>query len=116
MANSLQIGKNGEDIACDFLVKYGYTIMERNMRHHKAEIDIIARKGDEVIFIEVKNRKNARYGFPEQSVTEEQAERISEAATYYLERLPFRPQFIRFDIIAITHQPKLDIQHFKDAF
>jgi Holliday junction resolvase-like predicted endonuclease len=62
-------GAKGEEIATDYLIEKGYTILERNWRHHHLEVDIIASKESLLHIIEVKTRHSLRYGRPEESIT-----------------------------------------------
>lgn len=107
-----QIGKQGEDLASSFLQKLGYEILEQNYRYKRSEVDLIVKKGDFLVFVEVKKRKNADYGYPEAAVTEKKATMVHAAAVYYTELLKWQ-RHIRFDIVAISAQ---DIVHFEDAF
>lgn len=106
------IGKEGEKAASSFLEKKGYSILTTNYRVRKSEVDIIAKQGDTVVFVEVKKRRNTHYGMPESFVSESQQERIQRAAEHYQEEENWNGE-IRFDIIAIE---KNDIHHFEDAF
>ncbi|MBP7184505.1 MAG: YraN family protein, partial [Saprospiraceae bacterium] len=117
MANHNDKGILGEELACNFLVKKGYSILERNWRYKKAEIDIIAMKDDVLIFIEVKTRKNANFGNPEEFVSEKKQKFMLEAAPIYMEKINHEWE-IRFDIIGIVLRESvtLDIVHIEDAF
>lgn len=117
MANHNDKGILGEELACNFLVKKGYFILERNWRYKKAEIDIIAMKDDVLIFIEVKTRKNANFGNPEEFVSEKKQKFMLEAAPIYMEKINHEWE-IRFDIIGIVLRESvtLDIVHIEDAF
>ena len=77
-------GRNGEDIACSFLLQNGYRVIERNYRVKGGEIDVIAAKHDELVFVEVKTRSSLQYGYPEESVTRSKKIRLAPAARYYL--------------------------------
>ena len=68
--NNKKTGKQGEDLAAEFLIKKDYEILERNYMCAVGEVDIIARKGNELIFIEVKTRRQETYGAPRDSVNE----------------------------------------------
>ena len=63
------LGRHGEEIACRFLVEQGLAIVDRNWRCREGEIDIVARQGDTLVFVEVRTRRSARFGVPEESVT-----------------------------------------------
>ncbi len=115
MANLNSLGQLGEEIAEKFLVDQHYKILERNWRWGHAEVDLIALHQDILVFIEVKCRANRQFGFPEQAVGRKKEALLYEAAVEYMYRHNYE-QEIRFDIIAITLEPVLNIEHFKDAF
>lgn len=112
MPTTKKIGDKGEKRACNFLIEQGYLILEKNYRYKRAEIDIIAKKGDLIAFIEVKYRKNIDFGNPEDFVGEKKEELILMAADEYTYQNKW-DRAIRFDIIAITGR---EIEHFEDAF
>lgn len=97
----IQKGIAGEAMACTFLQSNGYEIIERNYRAGKGEIDIIALTGQCICFVEVKYRKNNRYGFPEVFVTEKKLRMIQQTAEAYVLQKGWHGR-IRFDVIAIT--------------
>ena len=110
------IGDKGEDNAVNFLFANGYDVLQKNYRFGRGEIDIIARKDDVLVFIEVKTRKNADFGYPETFVSESQQDRIHLTAEEYILQKEWQG-VISFEIIAILwdgHEPVLD--HFEDAF
>lgn len=116
MTLSKKRGENGEELAVDFLIKHDYRILERNYRHKRAEIDIIAYKDKILCFIEVKYRSGSEFGNPEDFVSEKQKERIREGAEEYMMEA-LEHDDIRFDLIAISSKSeKIEIEHFKDAF
>lgn len=94
------LGQVGEDIACDYLREQGYLIIDRNWRCRFGEIDIIARDGPDLAFVEVKNRSRPGYGGPIGALTRQKKDRIITAARMYLSQtesdLP-----VRFDLVAI---------------
>ncbi|MCB0506723.1 MAG: YraN family protein [Bacteroidetes bacterium] len=107
------IGKNGEDLAKDFLIKKNYSILFSNWRHKRSEIDIIAKKDNRIIFVEVKVRNNQSFGFPEDFVDKTKIKKMHEAADAYIEEFDWKGE-LQFDIIAIENGNK--ITHFEDAF
>ena len=116
MSTTRATGLKGEEEAVQFLHANGYTVVERNWRWHRAEIDIIAKKGNELIFVEVKTRKNDDFGYPEEFVTEDQEERIHLAADAYCEQMNFDGK-TRFDIISISLSSFPNhLEHLEDAF
>lgn len=114
--HNTQFGKLGEDIASNHLVKSGYTILERNYKYIKTEIDIICRKDDEIIFVEVKTRSSDMMAYPEKAVGKSKQKNIRLTAENYLEENDLRLP-TRFDIIAIVKKDqKFEVEHIIDAF
>ncbi len=111
------IGAWGEDQAAEYLIKQGLTILERNYRTREGEVDLIARDGDTLIFVEVKTRTNQEFGYPEEAVTEEKIEHIHNVAEDYLvEHLEVTDW--RIDVIAIQGKPGSqdpEFEWFQDA-
>lgn len=113
-----EIGARGEAIAYDYLIKQGYTVVARNWRYSRAEIDLIAKDGAVLVFVEVKTRSYTYYGEPSDSVTEHKEAMVMDAAQRYMESIDYDWE-IRFDIISIILRKSGDcekIEHFKDAF
>lgn len=93
-------GACGEDVACSFLKKKKYKIIERNFRCPFGEIDIIAKDGIDMVFVEVKTRASEKYGTPAQAVTYYKKQNIVKTAQFYLMKNPTEMN-IRFDIIEV---------------
>ena len=115
MSKTAEIGAKGESLAAKYLMEKGYEILERNYRYKHAEIDIIAKKGQLVVFIEVKTRTKANFGFPEDSVDDKKAAKVIEGAEQYVLENDWRGD-IRFDIVSIIMETDKSVQHFEDAF
>ncbi|SDB63505.1 putative endonuclease [Flavobacteriaceae bacterium MAR_2010_188] len=116
MAQHTDLGNKGEELAVDFLLKQGYSILERNYRFDKAEIDIIARKGEILAIIEVKTRSTSDFGNPQDFVKPKQIQRLVKAVNEYVEMKDLNLE-IRFDIIAIVKQNQIfEIDHIENAF
>lgn len=117
MARQQTIGKLGEDTAATYLLNLGYAILERNWRFSKAEIDIIAKDQNILIFVEVKAKSYTYFGDPEDSISIYKENLIFDAATQYMQTIGHDWE-IRFDIISIIFDKdkKPTITHFKDAF
>jgi len=112
-----KVGKQGEDIAVDYLKGKGYSILERNFRAHGSEIDIIAEDGDVLVFAEVKASQRGGFGDPECRVTKTKQKQIEHAAQGYLQKNDIEKQDCRFDVIAIDGiQTNHKIYHIVDAF
>ena len=126
MANTTrQTGRQGENAACDWLIKNGYSVTARNYTTPHGEIDIIAEDEKYIIFVEVKYRKNSvnikKYGRPVRAVTREKQKHIIYAAKSYLNKnKPYKKP--RMDIIEIIGNEEqngfvsLNIKHYKNAF
>lgn len=114
-ATHLSTGFNGEDQATEYLREKGYAIIRRNYRVGKAEIDIIARKDDLLVFVEVKTRTNDDFGYPEEFVNRRKQRMILNAADSYILKTGWQED-IRFDIIAITMTKPPELFHIEDAF
>ncbi|MEK6757331.1 MAG: YraN family protein [Bacteroidota bacterium] len=115
--NSRKEGSRGEDLAAEYLAKNGYSILERNFRFERGEVDLIARDGDELVFIEVKARRSDAFGLPEDAITPQKEEQIKRVAEGYLFERQIENQACRFDVVAITYnQGKSDIRIIRNAF
>lgn len=117
MANHNDFGKIAEDLAADYLQRNGYRILVRNFRFQKAEIDIIAEKGELIVIVEVKARSTDAFMLPQEAVTKTKIKSIVSAANHYLEEFD-RQNEVRFDIISVLpdEDKKLIIDHITDAF
>lgn len=115
MANHNELGKIGEEIAKKFLEEKGHTILEMNWTWANTELDLISMEKDILIFTEVKTRKNAEFAYPESAVGKKKEKQMFDAAAEYMDRVSHESE-IRFDIIAITIEPKIKIEQFPDAF
>ena len=113
MPSKTEKGKLGEEIAKKFLEDQGYKILEMNWRFDHKEIDIIALKDEEVVFVEVKSRKNTNFGRPEEAVDDKKQNFLIEAAEAYLENNEINLN-ARFDVISIINNSQ--IKHFPYAF
>jgi putative endonuclease len=115
--NQVTLGKEGERAAETYLKQCGYQILERNVRASFGEIDLVAKEGGALVFIEIKARGSIRYGFPEESVTEKKKRQLIQLADWYLMRFGSNPPAARFDVVSILFLPMGPrIQLFRDAF
>ncbi len=116
MAEFHETGKKGEEIAVSFLKQHGYSILEKNWRSGSAEIDIIAKKDDFIIVIEVKTRRTDYFGEPEEFVTKAKQKQLVKAADSYVLKNKLENE-VRFDIISVLFKGKDHaIHHIEDAF
>lgn len=114
MSDKIETGNKGENMAADFLVQKGYEILTRNYRHKHAEIDLIVKRGNWLLFVEVKTRSSNAYGEPEEFVTEFKARKIFEAAEEYIFSTNWQGH-VRFDVVSIKLGDVPEIEHFEDA-
>jgi len=114
----LELGKWGEERGCSYLESNGYKILERNYRCRLGEADIIAKKGDDIIFVEVKTRKNIAYGLPAEAVNFRKQSKYKKIAMWYLQEKGWGERSCRFDVLEIIIQPGKEIihNHIKNAF
>ena len=100
--------------------KASYQILGRRVRVGRHdELDLIARDGDTMVFVEVKTRKNENYGRPAASVNREKRRKLSRAAVGFLKKRKLRPPYIRFDVMEVIGEPDGDspeIRHIENAF
>lgn len=110
-------GLFGERLAERYLTSRGYRVIERRWRTRTGEIDLIAYDGDEVVFVEVKARRTASYGLPEESVDDVKAARLRAAAYAYLARTDPQPDSFRIDVIAVHAgaDGKTALRHYRSA-
>ncbi len=117
-ANNRKIGTQGEALAINHLIEQGITIVTLNYRVGKmGEIDIIARDGDTLVFVQVKLRRSTRYGTPEEAVTPSKQRTIRRMAESYLAFHNINDTPCRFDVVAIeSHHGNTIIRHHKNCF
>lgn len=102
MVNKRELGKKYEDVAKEYLANKGYEILDSNFYTHYGEIDIIAKDGNYLVFIEVKYRKNTKYGNPLEAISSRKIKNIRNSAVYYMySKGVSQLQPIRFDVIGI---------------
>lgn len=97
-------GKYGEDLACRYLLKLGYKIIERNFRIKGGEIDIVALDGETLVYVEVKTRTSYRFGRPEESITYYKLKFLERAAKFYRanrKNLIKLPDLERIDFVGV---------------
>lgn len=106
-------GNIGENKAVNYLVEKGYEILETNYKTKLGEIDIIAKDGERIVFVEVKARATARFGYPREAVNYYKQKTIQMVASMYLKSKRLLNSYIRFDIIEILAG---EITHLISAF
>lgn len=110
-------GTAGEKIAANYLLSKGFKILELNWRFNRAEIDIICKKDNILVFVEVKSRSGTDFGFPEQAVSKTKQRHLARAADQYIYEKSYTEE-LRYDIISVLFQKgkKAEILHLEDAF
>jgi putative endonuclease len=116
MAEHNDLGKQGEELAVDFLQQNGYEILETNWTFQKAEIDIIAQKGTILAVVEVKTRSSLEFGLPQDFVKPKKIQLLVKAVNEYVISNDLDVE-VRFDIIAVHKDAKnFSIEHIEEAF
>lgn len=111
--NRRGFGSEGESIVHDYLIGQGYRVVDMNYRRGPGEIDVIARQGERVVFVEVKRRTSMRYGRPAEAVTPAKRRRIVKTALLYLQEKHLMDCPVRFDIVELTPGR---LNHIESAF
>lgn len=114
MARHNWIGKEGEELAVEYLVKLGYVIRDRNWRFSNMELDIIAQANNMLIFVEVKTRSN---DFDEELINKKKINNLTRAANAYIHQFNL-PQPVQFDLVIVMmgEDGESEIEHIPDAF
>lgn len=112
-ASTHSAGRRGEDRAVAFLRASGYRILERNFRCKLGELDIVARDGDALVFVEVRTRSHARQGSALEAVGAAKQRQVARVAGYYLASRRMEGAPCRFDVVGITGER---IELVRDAF
>lgn len=112
------LGNRGERAAVKYLHRQGFQILARQSRSRIGEIDIIARDGDWIVFVEVKTRSSSAAGLPVEAVTPAKQQQLTRAALAWLKRRGLLDHRARFDVIAIVWRDSgdPDIAHYRHAF
>lgn len=112
--NNRKFGENGEELACQYLERQGYEILERNKHYSRfCEIDIIAKQKNTTVFVEVKTRRTNDFGSPFEAITPSKFANIVKGVQYYLSENSNVKDY-RIDVIGITIKPELKIEHMKN--
>ena len=111
------IGMQGQEAAKLFLVRKGFKILKENYRLRSSEVDIIAKDGEYVVFVEVKFRKGLSHGLPRESVSRTKQKKIIKAAMHYIQASEKAEQDYRFDVVEILENGGgLYANHIENAF
>ena len=105
------LGQLGEDMAARHLQRLGYVILERNYRCPQGEVDIIARDGERLAFVEVRARRGTAFGTPKESVTARKQARLATVARNYLQEHSYSDVDWGIDVVALQFTPRGVLQH-----
>ncbi|WP_083940028.1 YraN family protein [Desulfoscipio gibsoniae] len=111
-----RLGIRGENIAAEYLKRKGLQIIERNFKCRLGEIDIIAREGNYLVFVEVRTRSSASCGLPQESITAAKIKKLRRLAQVYLALRPYKNLDVRFDVVALYCAGETTITHIENAF
>ena len=113
-----RLGAAGEAYAAVHLERRGYRIIDRNVRAGGVEIDLVARRARQIVFVEVKTRRGRRHGAPEEAVDARKRARLVRGAAAWLRSHDVRPKRVRFDVIAVDVAPDggFALRHLEGAF
>jgi putative endonuclease len=116
MTSKMQTGSEGEIRAAEYLAGKGYEVLEKNYRYGRAEIDLIVKRNNWLVFVEVKTRSGSDFGFPEEFVDRAKEELILMAAENYIYKINWEGN-VRYDIVSLLGTGfEREIVHFEDAF
>ena len=96
-----EFGKEGEDVAAQYLKEKGYKILDRTFACKRGEIDIVAFKDEQIIFVEIKSRTSTKYGLPSEAVTKEKIKHLLRTAETYLIIKNLMDIDVRIDVIEV---------------
>lgn len=117
MAPHLALGKRGENVAAGFMGNRGYKLLARNWRHGKLEIDLICERNGEIVFVEVKTRRNALHGGGTAAVDLRKQRKLLAASQYWLIENNLWGRPCRFDVICLYGADKdFRMEHYANAF
>lgn len=119
MLQNISTGKIGEKAAENYLIKQGYTILHTHFTTHWGELDIVAKKGDKLIFFEVKTRTGETKGRPYESITKVKIEHLKRSMQMYLQKYKYPHLKLSLDAISVildVHQQLLDLKHYENIY
>lgn len=114
----LSLGDRGEMLAAGYLCEHGYQVLDKKVRTSFGELDLVVRKNDMLVFVEVKTRSTLRLGLPEEAVDQAKQKQITKLAEWYLQKNKMSNERVRFDVIALLYDgvSAPQIRHIENAF
>jgi putative endonuclease len=120
MMNTFEKGRIAEELACRFLSKSGFHIVERNYRFRNSEVDIVAYDGNEIVFVEVRSKKATHFGRPEETVDLIKQKSVKKASESWIYQNRIEDVGVRFDVVAVVTdyntESTSEITHYRNAF
>ena len=113
-----RLGRSGERYAADFLARHGYELLERNVRRREGEVDLVARRGDVTVFVEVKLRRPGDFGRAAEALSPQKRRRLRALAEAYAAEHPDLPANLRIDLVAVQLDERgsvAAVQHIENA-
>ena len=110
--NKVDLGRKGEDLAEQYLIDKGYRILQRNEQVGHSDIDILAREGETLIFVEVRTKSNGNRGLPEETLNRAKLKQMRKTAEVYMAKKKYRGP-ARMDAVCIILQEGVNITHFE---
>jgi len=110
------VGGYGERVAGRYLISQGLVLLDRNWRGPAGELDLVARDGADVVFVEVKTRRSTRYGLPVEAIVPSKARRLRRLAGQWLATNDTAADRIRFDVVSVLLGRSIALQHLRGAF
>jgi putative endonuclease len=112
------VGAYGERVAARHLQDQGLVVLNRNWRCPDGEVDLVLRDGDDIVFCEVKTRRDDRFGTPAEAVVPRKVRKLRQLANRWLAESGVRPREIRFDVVEVLPQPRgaTRVAHIRSAF
>ena len=113
----IELGKRGENLAAEFLIARGFSIIARNVRTPYGELDLVGFQPETLVIFEVKTRRTDTYGFPEDAISTTKRAHLMASAQAFIQDHPELPGNWRIDVIAINLRPdkKPEIEWFENA-
>lgn len=110
-------GDWGEEVAAKFLQEKGMTILYRKYRAERGEIDVIARDGNVIVFVEVKTGDSHKFGLPEERITRQKQKQLYKIANAFIQQNPMEDVDYRFDVVVVDGNPRnYQIRYYENAF
>ena len=112
------VGAYGERVAAQHLQEQGLVILARNWRCSDGEVDLVLRDGDDVVFCEVKTRRDGRFGSPAEAIVPSKVRKLRHLANRWLQEAGVRPREVRFDVVEVLPQRRgaTRVEHIRSAF